>query len=410
VIAPARQRILFTTQPASGHLRPLVPIAHAAMRRGHTVAVCAPECMSTELKGYGLDHLVGGYDWRYEVYRMIPQDYAGLDFAAAADAFRALGRPLTQAFAGHIARGTATDLIAHARTWRPDLIVRELDEFGGYLAAEALDIPHASIVSFGGLDDVTGAALGPILDEGRAELGLPPDPAGHRLYHYLNASFLPPEYGESELILPATRCYRHPNAETCDGRLPRWLAELDLTRPVVFAGFGTVVYNLPGAEVFVSDVIAALGDVDCTAVLAVGSGGDLTKHRSVPDNVRLVDFVEQALMLEGCDLFVTHGGLNSMKEALRLGVPMVAVPVLDDHRHNAERCADLGVSRTVPLAGATRRAMADAVRAVLDDPSYRLRARRIQRHIHALPALDQLVDDLEALAADRRLSHRHQGR
>ncbi|MFB6436971.1 glycosyltransferase [Streptomyces sp. NPDC056411] len=387
-------RILFTTQPASGHLRPLVPIAHAALLRGHTVAVSAPACMAAELAEYRLPHLVGGYDWRYDVYRMLPDGYADLDFAAAADTFRSLGEPLTRAFAGHIARRTAADILGHG--WRPDLIVRELDEFGGYLAAEALDVPHAAVISFGGLREVTGPALGPVLDEGRRELGLPSDPQGERLHRFLTAGFLPPELGASELLLPNTRCYRHINAERAADRLPSWLAGLDLSRPLVFAAFGTVVYGLPGSARFVDEAIAALGDVDCTAVLALGAGADMSGHGS-PPNVHLVDFVDQALMLEGCDLFVTHGGLNSMKEALRLGVPMVTVPVLDDHRHNAALFAAAGLSRTVPLATATRETMAGAVRQALDAPGRRTAARRMQRHLHALPALDRLIDDLEAL-------------
>ncbi|UNO40786.1 glycosyltransferase [Streptomyces sp. MST-110588] len=389
-------RILFTTQPAGGHLRPLVPIAQAALLRGHTVAVSAPACMAEELAGYRLPHLVGGYDWRYDVYRMLPKGYDRQDFAAAADTFRALGEPLTRAFAGHVARRTAADILGH--DWRPDLVVRELDEFGGYLAAEALGVPHAAVISFGGLDGVTGPVLGPVLDEGRRELGLPADPRGERLYRHLTAGFLPPELGASELMLPATRCYRHINAERAADRLPSWLAGLDLSRPLVFAAFGTVVYGLPGSSRFVEEAIAALGDVDCTAVLALGAGADThDAARKVPGNVRLVDFVDQALMLEGCDLFVTHGGLNSMKEALRLGVPMVTVPVLDDHRHNAGLFAAAGLSRTVPLATANRRTMAHEIGRALADPALRTAARRAQRHLHALPALDTLVDDLEAL-------------
>ncbi|MGW0069433.1 glycosyltransferase, partial [Streptosporangium sandarakinum] len=142
------------------------------------------------------------------------------------------------------------------------------------------------------------------------------------------------------------------------------------------------------------------------------SGADPARY-AAPDNVRLVDFADQALILQSCDLFVTHGGLNSIKEALCLGVPMVALPVLDDHRHNAALCAGLGLSRTVPLtalttppgppgpygSGAAGRArpLAAAVRAVLDDPAHRAAARRVQRHLHALPPVERLVDDLEAL-------------
>jgi len=390
-------RVLFTTQPASGHLRPLVPIARALQARGHTVAVLTPEVMTGELRQYGIPHLVGGYDWRYEIYRMLPDGYATRSFADAADTFRTLGEPLTRCYAGHVARGTARDALRHAEEFKPDLVVRELDEFGGYLAAEALGIPHAAIISFGGLSGVTGEVLGPVLEEGRAELGLPPDPRGERLYAHLTASFLPPELGASELILPNTRCYRHDNAELSGDRLPGWLAELDLARPMVFAAFGTVVYGLPGAGAFVEEMIAALAEVDCTAVLAVGSGGDADLPH-LPSNVRLVDFVDQALILEGCDLFVTHGGLNSMKEALRLGVPMVAVPVLDDHRHNAALCAAAGVSRTVPLVCADRTTLAAAIGAALADKEQRRAARVIQRHMHALPALDRLLADLEALA------------
>jgi len=392
-------RMLFTTHPASGHLRPLVPIAQAAMRQGHQVAVAAPGCLAGEIAGYGLTHLEAGYDWRYEVYRMIPPGYADLGLAAAADAFTALGRPLTEAFAGHIARGTAREILAATDRFRPDVVVRELDELGGYLAAEALGVPHVSIASFGGLEDVRPEVLGPILDTGRRELGLPADPAGERLYAHLHANFLPARYSAEEMILPSTRCYRHPNAEQRDGRLADWFADLDHDRPFVFAGFGTVVYNLPGSDALVDEVIEALGSVDCTAVLAVGSGGRLERGRPVPPNVRLVTFVEQALVLEGCDLFVTHNGLNSMKEAMRLGVPMLSVPALGDHRHNARQAEALGVARTVPLAAATAPVLAEAVTGLLTDPGYRIRARRLQRWIHAQPPVDVLVDDIVALVA-----------
>lgn len=393
-------RILFTTHPASGHLRPLVPIALAARARGHEVAVVAPEVLAAEIAGYGLQHVVGGYDWRYEVYRMIAPGYRDLDFAAAAEAFRALGQPLTEAFAGHIARGTCADLLVAAQDWRADIIVRELDELGGYLAAEALDIPHVSIASFGGLDQVTGAKLGPILETGRTELGLPPDPTGSHLYRHLHVNLLPEQYSPAEMLLPNTRCYRHVSSEQSRGRLPGWMVELDHTRPFVFAGFGTVVYGLPGADTFVDEVVAALGEVDATVVLALGSGADLARITDVPNNVRLVDFVEQAMMLEGADLFVTHGGLNSMKEALRLAVPMVCVPPLDDHRHNGVQCERNGTARVVPLAHCTPTALADACTEVLTNPRYRIAARRMQRAIHALPPLDFLIDDLEQLAEE----------
>ena len=58
-----RLNILFTTQPATGHLRPLIPVALAAQRRGHRVAVLAPARIAAEVRGYGVTHLGGGYDF-----------------------------------------------------------------------------------------------------------------------------------------------------------------------------------------------------------------------------------------------------------------------------------------------------------------------------------------------------------
>jgi hypothetical protein len=42
-------------------------------------------------------------------------------------------------------REMVPDLLAIAREWGPDLIVREGMEYGGCLAAERLGLPHASV-------------------------------------------------------------------------------------------------------------------------------------------------------------------------------------------------------------------------------------------------------------------------
>jgi N-glycosyltransferase len=396
--AGRRLRILFTAQPAGGHLRPLVPIAQLAAQRGHDVKVATLDRMGPELTAYGLAHMPAGYDWGPDVYAHIPRGYQDLSFAAAADVLAGLDPVVTRIFAGPAARAAATDIVRQAERWRPDLIVREDDEYGGYLAAEALGIPHAAVASFGGLDNITGERLAPLLDEGRAAIGLPADPEGKMLYRYLHATFLPYAYGPGEFSLPNTRAYRHVSAEHTRGRLAEWLAELDHGQPFVFAGFGTVVYDLPGARDFLREVIAGLGATACQAVVAVGAGNSTDGLGPIPPNVRLVDFIEQSLMLEGCDLFITHGGLNSIKEALRLGVPMVGVAVGADHRHNMRTCARAGVAVDVPVHEATAERITQACGDVVRQPSYRINARRIQRHIHSLPPIDELIDALEDLA------------
>jgi MGT family glycosyltransferase len=142
-------------------------------------------------------------------------------------------------------------------------------------------------------------------------------------------------------------------------------------------------------------IVTGLGEVDCTAVVAVGSG----KLPAIagPPTVRLVESVPQPLVLECSDVFINHGGFNSVREALRLGVPMVIVPWLTDSHRNAERCAELGAATVVPFDMLTAARLRDACAEVLGDPGYRQRARAMQREMLALPGMEVLVRDLCAL-------------
>jgi hypothetical protein len=49
-----------------------------------------------------------------------------------------------EGFAGVTAERIVPDLLSLARDWRPDVIVRDLYGSGGYIPAEALEVPHAT--------------------------------------------------------------------------------------------------------------------------------------------------------------------------------------------------------------------------------------------------------------------------
>jgi hypothetical protein len=141
-------RVLFTTQPAVSHLRSLVPVAEAARRLGHTVAVAAPAPFNSDIEPYRLPAVAAGPDWRPQLGSrldaLLRMPGRGTDNSMGAYL-------ITHIFVGEPARRTAEDLLALASSWRPDVIVRDPLEFGGYLAAEVLGIPHFSVGVFGGV-------------------------------------------------------------------------------------------------------------------------------------------------------------------------------------------------------------------------------------------------------------------
>lgn len=99
---------------------------------------------------------------------------------------------------------------------------------------------------------------------------------------------------------------------------------------------------------------------------------------------------------------VCHGGAGTLR-ALASGVPLVMVPLFADQARNARRVADLCAGISLPELPNLASAMAEgpaavaawlgpAVRAVLDDPSYRRGAQRVAAAIHTLPPVDAALD------------------
>jgi UDP:flavonoid glycosyltransferase YjiC (YdhE family) len=144
---------------------------------------------------------------------------------------------------------------------------------------------------------------------------------------------------------------------------------------------------LPGwldPSVAIRAAIAALSELDCHAV-AVTGGADLTHLPRAP-HVHLVDHVPQPLLLETCDLFLTHGGYNSVREAIRAGVPMVVAPRQNDGPHNARRVAEFGLGTAVADPDPLR--LLGACAAVLADAEIAGNVKRARRHVLALPSVD----------------------
>lgn len=352
-------RALLTVHPALSHLRAMVPVAQALRRAGHVVAVATPASIHGEVRAYGLEPLGAGAHW------------SDAEVAGVQSVLRRTGQPWRWAhlFLRELADPgrMADDVVALAPGWRPDAIVHDCSELGGGRAARRLGLPCVAVGTVAG-----GAG---VLE--------PAGPAGR-----LRASMLPPEFEPAD---PDVRRYRPEPALRPDDRLPGWIAELPAGRPLVVVSLGTVFHGVPGR---LEALLAGLAGVECAAVVAAGDPGRLPPQ---PPHIRVEARIPQALLLECCDLLVTHGGANSVREALSLGVPMVLAPIASDQVHLAGRCEALGIGRSLGEGDVAPAAAAAACREVLGDPAYRERARAVMRTVLALPPLDQFVSDLESL-------------
>jgi UDP:flavonoid glycosyltransferase YjiC (YdhE family) len=393
-------RVLFTLLPATGSLHPLVPLAEALARAGHEVAFCSSRSFRPEAEATGFPCFPAGLDWLVSDpgYIQILCREAGVEFPALTGKAR-FAWVTDQLFIGAAARRMLPDLADVARRWAPDLIVRESLEFGGCAAAEQLGLPHASVAAAADSALDLRAQLAEPLGRLRAAIDLPEDPDVEMPYRYLHLCFAPPRWDGPEARFPDTAHFlRHTNVPRPGEALPTWVGQLP-DRPTVLVSLGTVFHRTPGVH---EAILEGLRAEPINLLVAVGRDQDPSRFGEQPPNVRIERYVPQTRLLPRCDLFVTHGGFNSVKEALSLGIPMVVMPIAGDQPYSAERCAALGVARVIPPDSRTPDRVREAARAVLGDPSYRARAEELRRDMAALPGMDRAVALLETVAAERR--------
>jgi MGT family glycosyltransferase len=135
--------------------------------------------------------------------------------------------------------------------------------------------------------------------------------------------------------------------------------------------------------------------MDLRILVTIGGERDPAGLGSLPSSVRVERWVPQAAVMREAAAMVGHGGAGSVLLALAAGVPMVLVPMFADQPVNARRVAELGAG----LALENGADVQPAVHAVLDDPRYRQRARRIADEIQALPPIDDAAPALTALVS-----------
>jgi UDP:flavonoid glycosyltransferase YjiC (YdhE family) len=392
-----RVRVLFSVHPAAGHLHPLVPVARALSDVGHDVAVASAPSFRPEVESFGLEHVGAGLDWL-------------ISDQSTWDAFPPMPPPgpafpawVVLTLADITTRRMVPDLLAIAGEWSPDLIVREGMECGGAVAAERLGIPHASVAgnAYAAVDSPAinyfpgnRLMLAEPLARHREQFGLPPDPEVRMPFRHLHMCFTPPAWdGASAPRPPNIRFLRHVSTLSPGARLPDWVERLP-DRPTVLASLGTVFNKTPGV---LEAIVRALAEEPVNVIVAIGRDVDPARFGPQPDHVRLEAYVPQALLLPHCAAFVTHGGFNSVKEALSEGVPMVVVPISADQPYSAERCAELGVGVTVAAGDRSADAIRDVVRRVLGEPGFRAAARDFQAEMAALPGPERMVELLEEL-------------
>ena len=100
-----------------------------------------------------------------------------------------------------------------------------------------------------------------------------------------------------------------------------------------------------------------------------------TPRENMPKNIQTVGWLPQQDLLghEKCRLFLTHGGLNSIQEAVYHAVPILGFPFGGDQALNLAQSIKAGYALSLDWSGITEEALTEAIQQLLHDPKYVLK-------------------------------------
>ena len=148
----------------------------------------------------------------------------------------------------------------------------------------------------------------------------------------------------------------------------------------LYISLGTIV---KGSTSFFKSCIEAFGNEDIDVIISAGKKFDIKKLKNVPPNIHIYNSVPQLTVLKMADVFVTHGGMNSVSESLVLGVPMVVIPVMSDQPVNARCIEKLGVGKRLEYRSVSKDTLKAYVLPMLSNAEIKNNLAKVQEYIRS---------------------------
>ena len=163
-------------------------------------------------------------------------------------------------------------------------------------------------------------------------------------------------------------------------------------QPLIYASLGSVQNTKQ--EIFYC-IAAACEGLDVQLVISHGGGMNAEAVQGLPGSPLVVEYAPQLEVLAKARLTITHGGLNTVLDSLKLGVPLVAIPITYEQPGTGARIKWTGTGEVIPLTRLSIPGLLAAIQRVLMEDSYLDNAFRLKQVIGQSGGVKRAADIVE---------------
>ena len=401
-------RVIITSYGSTGDLNPFLAIGAALRDRGHAVTFAVEDSFAPAVTALDFPtHRLSG-DMEAD---LLPYQRA---MFGGGSPFASVGAIVNHYIAPHL-RARIEELRAACEG--ADLLLSSASQMAARAVAELTGIPWISVAlspTFASRYLVPqpqafelpallqhtanrigwslgNAALRRIVDRpinaARAELGLPP---GRDLLSYgslsraytavaVSPGFAPRPPDWPTYVRVTGFCFW--DTPSAWREPPELAALLDGARPVVAVSAGSMAPSVRRQFVdFFTASVAAIWSIGARA-LVIGAEPESLPEIARESETLVLPFAPFSSVYPRCAAVIHHGGIGTLAQALRAGVPSLVVPWGADQFFTAGQVARIGAGRWLRRRGYTAERARRALDALLNDTGYRQRTRAIAEQI-----------------------------
>ncbi|WP_160297213.1 nucleotide disphospho-sugar-binding domain-containing protein [Paenibacillus sp. IHBB 10380] len=167
---------------------------------------------------------------------------------------------------------------------------------------------------------------------------------------------------------------------------------LSQCKKTIYVALGTIYNN----KNLYKACINALRGYEANIIMSIGDSNVLEDFIDVPSEWHIGNHLPQIKLLEHVDVFVTHGGVNSVREAAHFGVPVVVIPQTGDHFLVAEDVKRTQIGRVIDGEFDPTQLLS-AIEDCLYNPSIQRACASISKEMQQCGGLDDVVSKIQAL-------------